>query len=424
MRQLLLVEDTKFFSNLVKKNIEQALDVEVICAERLDEAEAILETKNYNFFLALLDLNLPDANNGEVVDLALKHDIPSIVFSGEFSDDVRDTILQKGVIDYVLKENPASLDYLVSLVSRIHANHDVKTLVVDDSGVARKTMASLMERYQFQVFEAANGKAALQMLAEHPDIKLVITDYNMPDMDGFMLTREIRRKFTKEQLAIIGISSSGSNVLSARFIKSGANDFINKPFLQEEFFCRVCQNIDIIDYIEDLQQTANEDFLTGVHNRRFFYDAGKTLHAKAQRDNQDSTLALIDIDHFKSVNDSHGHDTGDEILVQLAALLADRCRESDILARLGGEEFALLATGLPPAKAPAFFEEMRAMIEAHDFTVKKSTYKITVSIGVETRGTKSLSDMITSADDALYRAKHAGRNCVVFSDPEMLNPST
>lgn len=421
MRQLLLVEDTRFFSNLVKKNIEQSLNIEVICAERMDEAQAILESGEHDFFLALLDLNLPDANDGEVVDLALSHDIPSIVFSAEFSDDVRDTILQKGVIDYVLKENPASLDYLVSLVARIYANQQVKTMIVDDSGVARKTMATLMRRYQFEVFEAANGKQALETLAENPDIKLVITDYNMPDMDGSVLTREIRRKFKKERLAIIGISSSGSNALSARFIKSGANDFINKPFLQEEFFCRICQNIDIIDYIENLQQTANEDFLTGVHNRRFFYDAGKTLHAKANRDNQDATLALIDIDHFKAINDSHGHDTGDQILIQLARLLASRSRESDILARLGGEEFALLATGLAPLQTPAFFEEMRASIEAHDFKVKKNTYKITVSIGVETRSSKALTDMITAADNALYGAKNTGRNRVMFSDPRLQN---
>lgn len=89
MRQLLLVEDTRFFSNLVKKNIEQSLNIEVICAERMDEAQAILESGEHDFFLALLDLNLPDANDGEVVDLALSHDIPSIVFSAEFSDDVR-----------------------------------------------------------------------------------------------------------------------------------------------------------------------------------------------------------------------------------------------------------------------------------------------------------------------------------------------
>lgn len=416
MRQLLLVEDTKFFSSLVKKNVEQALDVEVICVGTYQEAESVLNGNNHEFFLALLDLHLPDANDGEIVDLALAHDIPSIVFSAEFSDDVRDTILQKGVIDYVLKENPASLDYLVSLVSRIHANQMVKTLVVDDSGVARKHMATLLRRYQFQVFEAANGGQAMALLEENPDVKLVITDYNMPDMDGFQLTREIRRKFRKERLAIIGISSSGSNILSARFIKSGANDFINKPFLQEEFFCRVCQNIDIIDYIENLQQTANEDFLTGVHNRRFFYDAGKKMHAKANRDKQPATLALIDIDRFKAVNDTFGHDTGDEILIQLAELLTNRCRKSDILARLGGEEFALLATGLSPEEAPGYFEDIRQMIEDHSFAVKGKVHRITVSIGVETHIERSLADMMTAADDALYRAKHQGRNQVMISD--------
>ncbi len=410
MKKLLLVEDMKFFNSLVEKHVRRNLDIDVVSCTNYAEAVAVLKNGFDDYFLAILDLNLPDAPDGQIVDLVIGYGIPSVVFSAQFSEDTRDQILSKNVIDYVVKQNPSSLDYLVSLISRLYFNANIRVLVVDDSTTARKYVMDLMKRYQFKVEEAENGIDALEMLEKHPDIRLVITDYNMPHMDGFELTREIRRKYPKHKIGIIGLSTAGSNILSAQFIKNGANDFLNKPFLREEFFCRVCQNVELIEYMDDLKSAATHDFLTGLHNRRFLNDIGGNSVARALRDDMPLSVALLDIDHFSKINNEYGHSAGDEILIQLGELLNERCRRSDVLARTGGEELCVIANNLPAHQCHAFFDGLRKMIEMHDFKAGQKTLKLTVSIGVCNHVHETFDAMIASAEEALLHAKKEGRN--------------
>jgi diguanylate cyclase (GGDEF)-like protein len=415
MQKLLLVEDMKFFNSLVKKHVKRTLDIEVISCASYKEAEEALSGNIDNFFLAILDLNLPDAPDGEIVDFVIAKGIPVVVFSGQFSEDTRDQILSRNVIDYVVKQNPASLDYLVSLISRLYYNRNIKTLIVDDSSTVRHYVGDLMRQYQFQVLEAENGEKALVVLEENPDIRLIITDYNMPVMDGFELTRQVRRQYPKHKIGIIGISTVGSNVLSAKFIKNGANDFLNKPFLREEFFCRVCQNVELIEYMDNLKSAATHDFLTGLHNRRFLNDIGQNYFARALRDETPLSIALLDVDFFKKINDTHGHSAGDEILIQVSELLNERCRRSDVLARYGGEEFCIVANNLPKEQAELLFEQLRLLIDQHPFKIKDMDVKITISIGACSQVEGSFDVMIEKADKALYEAKNSGRNLLVFS---------
>lgn len=412
MKKLLLVEDMKFFNSLVEKHVRRNLDVEVVSCTSYAEAVQALKHDIQDYFLAVLDLNLPDAPDGEIVDLVIGYDIPTLVFSAQFSEDMRDQVLSRNVIDYVIKQNPASLDYLVSLVTRLYFNADIKVMVVDDSKTARKYMVDLMQRYQFQVLQAPSGPEALKILEQNPDIKLIVTDYNMPEMTGFELTTAIRRKYPKHKIGIIGVSTAGSNVLSAQFIKSGANDFLNKPFLREEFFCRVLQNIELIEYMDNLKSAATHDFLTGLHNRRFLNDIGDSYVARARREKTPLSVGILDVDHFKSVNDTFGHAAGDEVLIQLGELLNERCRRSDVLARYGGEEFCVIANNLPDEQSESFFDMLRDLIANHTFDIKGTPMKLTVSIGVTNQLEKSFDAMLETADRALYEVKNNGRNAV------------
>ncbi|HIJ84987.1 MAG TPA: response regulator, partial [Magnetococcales bacterium] len=128
-------------------------------------------------------------------------------------------------------------------------------LVVDDSTSVRHMLVALLRKHRYQVLEAARGQTALDLAEKHKDIKLAIIDFHMPEMDGFLLTKKLRLQFRKERMAIIGLSSYGNNILSAKFIKYGANDFISKPFLEEEFYCRVSQNIDFIDHFSAMEKS-------------------------------------------------------------------------------------------------------------------------------------------------------------------------
>ncbi len=412
MDKILLVEDSKSFAMLIISSIKTEIDCEIHWAGSYSEAEELVEREG-NFFLGLLDLTLPDSSKGEILDLALAENIPSIVFTGNFNEEMRKMCWEKMVIDYVLKEGPSNLDYIVSLIKRIRANREVNVLVVDDSATSRKFIESLLLIHQYNVLEADNGQRALEILEENKEIKLVITDYIMPVMDGFDLVKRIRADYKKDELAVIGISAQNNKILSAKFIKNGANDFISKPFTNEEFYCRVGLNVEMIEKIESIKNFANKDFLTGLFNRKYFFEMGGVLHANFKRKNLSIVIGMIDIDHFKSVNDTYGHDAGDAVLKAVAALFQNRFRESDVVARFGGEEFCVLAGNLSGESAKSIFEEVRVMVENLEVVVNDKVIKVTISSGLCAEF-NTLDNMIKVADEKLYEAKNSGRNMVVL----------
>ncbi len=418
MEKVLIVEDSKVFARLLIRKIEDELFFDACWASNFEEARYLLEEnpdKN-TFFVALLDLHLPDAADGRIVDYVISRGIPSIVFTGDVESEVRDRVWAKKVVDYVSKESPDSLDYLVSLVRRISLNKFVDILVVDDSQTVRNHLVRLLTAHEFIVHEADTGALALSILERHPEIKVVITDYFMPGMDGVELTRRIRRRRRKEELAVIGISAYGNTILSARFIKNGANDFLNKPFSSEEFYCRVTQNLEMLEYIQKLRETSIRDPLTGLYNRRHFFEASKDLHARLRRGEAPMTLAMLDIDHFKKVNDTYGHAVGDEVLKHVAHGLTNRFRGNDIVARLGGEEFCVIANGLEGPQAMNVFNDLRNSIERSKAKAGKATVGVTISIGICDKPHESVDAMLAAADAALYKAKRTGRNKVVWAD--------
>lgn len=413
---ILVVEDSKMFANVISSEIRSRLGFNCYIAASFGEMQKMLESRPSRFFLSIVDLNLPDANNEEIVDYILEKGIPPIIFTGNFADDMRERILSRDVVDYVLKESIQDVDYLVRTIHRIYKNRAVKVLVVDDSGVSRTLIRTLLEIQQFKVLEADNGKKGLEVLKKHPDVRLVISDYNMPGMDGFQFTSSIRKKFSSDQVSIIGISAHGSGLLSAKFLKRGANDFINKPFAKEEFYCRINQNVEMLEYIQAIQDASNKDYLTGLYNRRYFFDLGRKIYENARRGNLNITIAMLDIDHFKRINDTYGHDAGDVALKTVGALITGSVRRADVVARFGGEEFCILVTNMKPEKTAEFFEELRTRIGETKIEIDGGEITLTVSIGVNTTLKDSLEATINHADELLYKAKQTGRNKIVVSE--------
>jgi diguanylate cyclase (GGDEF)-like protein len=413
LKNILVVEDSKAFARAVKIKIEKESGYRCIVTHTFAEAKAVLDEGCHDFFIAVLDLVLPDAQNGEIVDQVTNLKIPVVVLTGGLNDDIRERILSKNVADYILKEGPHSLDYLIGVIRRVDKNQNTNVLVVDDSAVSRKMICRLMKIQHFNVFEAQNGKEALDLLAQHPDIKLVVTDYSMPKMDGFELTSEIRKKYPVDTLAVIGISAHGNSLLSARFLKKGANDFIVKPFGDEEFFCRVNQAIEMLDHIESLKKAASSDYLTGLYNRRYFFDIGETLFKNAKRDNMDITVAMVDIDNFKRINDQYGHQCGDMLLQHISAIIRNHFRSSDVVCRFGGEEFCVLSTNMEETCCQDHFERLRSAVENESITYGGENIFATVSVGVMPTLSDSLEGMIQTADQRLYHAKVKGRNRVI-----------
>jgi len=413
MIKVLVVEDSRSFAALVSKHIRQDLGFDVVVASSLAAAKGILD-QGTDYLAALLDIHLPDAPHGESVDLAIAYKIPAIVFTGELSDTLRESFWNRHIVDYVLKDSIENVDYVVALLARLAKNPQTKILIVDDSRSYRHAVGRLLTTHRYHVLEAGSGEDALAVLAEHPDTRLVLVDYNMPGMDGFALTREIRRNFGKDMLAIVGVSAEGGARLSPRFIKSGANDYLHKPFLVEEFYTRITQNLEMLDHIAQVRDMAERDYLTRVYNRRYFFSAGNQLHALLTRRGQPVTVAMLDIDHFKNVNDTLGHEAGDAVLRQMAQLLASRFRTSDIVARLGGEEFCVLASDIAADQAVLLFEDLRKVFESTPVRFGEDVVSYTVSIGLCCELGLTLDGMLREADRMLYRSKSAGRNRVTL----------
>ncbi len=249
---LLVIEDSPVQAKIIRKQFEVYTDYTVLVAHSMAEAAEVLDARGENIFAAVADLNLPDAPDGEAVDLCRSRRVPCVVLTASFDETLRKRFLEKSVADYFLKGAVDDINPLISGVQRLYANRSVKALVVDDSATQRAIVKKMLAVQCIHALEAKDGVEALEVLAETPDVQLVITDFQMPRMDGIALVHEIRGKYKLSRMAIIGLSSAGSGPLTARFLKYGANDFLTKPFEAEEFYWRVNQNLNVLDVMEEL----------------------------------------------------------------------------------------------------------------------------------------------------------------------------
>ena len=408
MSKILIVEDSLPIIAL-HKSIAIKAGLDPVVATTFAEVKQ-LSSEFDEFFCAVIDYSLPDAQNGEAIDYILSKNVPGIVMTGMLDDKIREHILKLPVIDYITKESKQAFQYLLALLIKLQTNHHIKILVVDDSGSTRNYLKQLLTRHNFTVLLADSGLSALAVLKENPDIKLVVTDKEMPNMDGIELCNEIRANFTKEEVGIIGISGNASQSLTAKFIKNGANDFLRKPFCLEEFYCRVVQNIEYVQSIDIIRKQANTDYLTGLANRRYFFD---TVQPIIQSQNS-ATIAMMDIDNFKVINDTYGHDAGDIVLKTISELLKQHFSNEYIVARLGGEEFSVFLNEIDLMDAAEKLERFRAELANTNIDVGERTINCTVSIGVCKDKRERLDALLIHADQLLYKAKETGKNKVVF----------
>ncbi|MEA3372645.1 MAG: diguanylate cyclase [Campylobacterota bacterium] len=414
MERILLVEDNKSLAKLVAMKITANLPFEVDVAYSMKEA--MLFTRKFDYFMALLDINLPDAPDGEIVDAVIEQDVPAMVLSGNMDKEFRRSILKKEIIDYIGKGGIEDINYIISTIDRLHKNRQHKVLIVDDSMLFRKSMQKMVKNLFFQVYAVAHGEEALGILKENPDIRIVLTDYAMPVMDGLELTREIRKVHPKNELSILAISSSKDEDISAMFLKSGATDFIKKPFSKEEFSCRLNNAIEALENIDAITNHAKRDFLTGLYNRRYFFRTMEEYFAKAVEEGENFAIAMVDIDHFKNINDTYGHDVGDQVIIHLSELLRSNTSESDMVARFGGEEFCIALKDLTNDQAVDLFENIRQKVAATPLTLsEQEEIGYTISIGVSLDHEDTLEESVNSADMMLYHAKNNGRNRVESS---------
>jgi two-component system, cell cycle response regulator len=299
-------------------------------------------------------------------------------------------------------------------------------LVVDDSPVYRKLVEQILANQPFSLLFARNGQEALELYRKHAPC-LVITDWMMPDLSGPELCQQIRadRSETYTYLIVMTSSTEKGNVVKA--LEAGADDYLTKPFDPGEMLARIGVGRRIIDLNRELalqrielEEAARTDPLTGLPNRRAIEDwASRQLRGSA-RHGFPFWVVLGDIDCFKSVNDTFGHDAGDIVLKTFADLLKKNTRASDMCARLGGDDFLMVLTHVPGENIEATINRFREQFAVLSFPFKGKSVSVTASFGVfGTHGKdyQEFATIVRKADQLLYEAKRSGRNLVRVAFP-------
>lgn len=303
---------------------------------------------------------------------------------------------------------------------------DARIMLVDDNVQNIQVLASLLDTFSCELMICTSGFEALEALElDLPD--LILLDVMMPELDGYEVCRRIRANPLWLELPIIFITAKSTSQDIILGFEVGGNDYVTKPYNEAELLARVrnqlelkrtrdtlvARNAEMEILIARLAVASATDALTGLLNRRAMTERFNEEIARFQRHKRPFAIAMADIDHFKRVNDTCGHDCGDKVLIRVAERLKQQLRQEDQVARWGGEEFLLLLTECGPDGAYALAERIRMSVAQSDITYDDKSLHISITLGlVSFEVGMTLEEAVRQADEALYAGKQKGRNQV------------
>ena len=311
----------------------------------------------------------------------------------------------------------------------------MRVLVADDDPLSRLLAETSLRRLGHECEAVGDGAEAWEAFRSRPP-DVVISDWMMPGLDGLELCRNIRGHAADNYTYFILVTGQGAPAHAVEGMSSGADDYLVKPLNPDDLQLRLIaaervtslhrqlaeQRSELVCLNDDLTELSLRDSLTGLGNRRALEEDLALLQARATRYGHRYCIAMVDVDHFKSYNDTYGHQAGDEALASVAGVLKAEARGGDAIFRYGGEEFACILPEQSAAKAAIAAERMRRGVEQLATPHAQSSRGVlTVSIGLavlDQGHTKSVSEILKDADGALYLAKQLGRNRVQTADPE------
>ncbi|SJZ38384.1 response regulator receiver modulated diguanylate cyclase [Trichlorobacter thiogenes] len=301
-------------------------------------------------------------------------------------------------------------------------------LIIDDSEAVREKIIKTLESRDLfsRFYQAEDGLEGFKKLLASP-VDIILCDLEMPRMDGFKFLGMLKGRPEVSDTPVIILTGNDDRELKIKGLEQGACDFITKPFDPEELVARMRVHLKIKHLQDDLKRSnelllelSNTDHLTGLFNRRFLMEALDKEVQRARRKDGQVALLLLDIDHFKLVNDTHGHLQGDVVLQKVALHIQKELRSYDIAARYGGEEFVAVLPDTSLKEAFNVADRIRLSVQGMRFAGSLSNERVTVSLGVALFPSPCFDDidgLLRSADEALYQAKERGRNRVIISDP-------
>lgn len=414
-KKLLIVDDDKFIISIIVDKLKTYKNLEILTAVSYKEGIKCISANKNSISAAIIDLNLPDCNDGDMANYTLSKKIPTVILTGKYDKSMKEKLLQYSTLDFIIKDGKKGIKDSIFTIKRVLNNFDTNVLVVDDSNVQRNILEQILLDMKLNVDSAKNGQEALEILKNsEKKYSLVLTDYNMPKMDGMELVSKLREEYDKDELGIIALSSNEEAKTITEFIKLGANDYINKSYSNTEVITRVNSTLDLLDLFEENREIAFKDFLTSLYNRRYFFKSGQDIFEKAKRANKELAIAILDIDKFKNINDTYGHDIGDLALIRSAEILKETMRKSDLIARFGGEEFCILLENISYEDSEKLFEKLRDAFEKSCIKYEDIEIRFTISIGACYSKAINLDEMIKYADNSLFESKNDGRNRITL----------
>ncbi len=418
----LIIEDSPVFVKIIEHTL-QALGFQTTTVGTAAEATATLDRQTFN--VVILDLNLPDQSGLDFCRTlrtnAAHRLLPVLMLTSDESELLLQRALEAGVTELFHKTRLAEIQVsLRDYIERMQRQYKGRVLLVEDSPTTAALLKHMLTRMSLTVDQFDTAEAALDAIPDG-QYDLIVSDIMLAgQISGLGLVRSVRAMESEvARTPILGLSATEDAARKIEMLKLGANDYVSKPVIEEEFIARVGNLVsakqlldEVLAQRRELREHSIRDPLTGVYNRRYLAERSPQLCVQAERDQQPLSLLIVDLDHFKAINDTYGHDRGDRVLAGLGKLLAERCGEEDFAARFGGEEFIVLLPHCGETQALAYAERLLEALRSR----RPGDLDITASIGVSTITPPQPCDfdkLFKIADEAVYRAKDGGRNRVV-----------
>jgi two-component system cell cycle response regulator len=299
----------------------------------------------------------------------------------------------------------------------------MRILIAEDDLTSRTMLTAIVKKWGYEAVAVPDGEAAWETLRKEDAPQLAILDWNMPGMNGLDVCRRLRKLDRAEPPYIIFLTSRNEKDSIVEGLEAGANDYVIKPYNNAELWARVRVGQRMLEMQtatnnakQALAHEAMHDSLTGVLNRCAILESLEKEISRTMRQGALLSIGMIDIDHFKQVNDRYGHQTGDEVLCGFVRIIQESLRDYDLIGRYGGEEFLVVAPGSSGVEEEGLYERLCDHVAGQGVATRSGPVSVTVSIGVAVAtGTGSVDDLLAAADSALYRAKNEGRNRVAYA---------
>jgi len=422
--KVLVLENSRLYQKTLRELLEE-VDCEVDCVSSGEEGIRLLDNNNYRLIIAGQNI-FDDTSSAFIEYCKLQvNDCPILLLTSEPNETLLKNARNAGIKDIFPKSNinnlRESIHYYIKGKRTIVINGG-RVIYIEDSPSVARAISRDLEKMNLEVDYYRNAEDAYNALMKN-EYDLVITDVMLKGaMSGLSLVRMIRAlKNHRSELPVLAMTGHDDPRRRIELFHAGINDYVTKPPIEEEFAARVnnlITNKRLYDKVREqkqaLLQVAMKDQLTTCHNRHSLAENAPKYINDAIRYEHPLSIMILDLDHFKTINDQHGHDTGDKVLADIGKLLMKSCRQGDFVSRIGGEEFLIMLPHCVASDAVNKAEQIRTIVEMS----RPANLNVTVSIGIACLSETLDSDfdrLYKAADEAVYQSKKNGRNCVTLA---------